>query len=279
MNWILDAALVTDTGVVRDSNEDAGRIVQPGDVSVLASHGVLAIVADGMGGHLAGEVASGMAVDIVHRRYYEAALPQPAAGGDIGAGINAALVGALAAANRAIYDRAAGDSRHAGMGTTCVALAICGDHAYASHAGDSRLYLIRGGGIYQLTNDDSAVGEMVSRGLLSREAARRHEDRNVILKALGTHPTVDASAWPKPLAVLAGDAFLLCTDGLTDLVEEEELADIARGDRAADACHRMVELAKSRGGFDNITVAMLRFAPQPAAHTPLRETREVRVTS
>jgi serine/threonine protein phosphatase PrpC len=274
MNWTLDAALVSDTGAVRNSNEDAGRIVQPGDAGVLASHGVLAIVADGMGGHLAGEVASRMAVDIVHRRYYAA--PPSTTESDAP---QHALVDALNDANRAIYDCAAADSQHAGMGTTCVALAVRGDRAYASHAGDSRLYLIRGGGIYQLTNDDSAVGEMVSRGLLSREAARRHEDRNVILKALGTHPSVEASAWPEPLPVQPGDVFLLCTDGLTDLVEEEELAEAARSDRAAAACHTLVALAKSRGGFDNITVAILRFAPQPALHTPVRETREVRVTS
>lgn len=265
MKWEIAGHVLSDVGCVRDLNEDRGRIVQPRDDGEQARRGVLAIVADGMGGHSAGEVASELAVDAVHRAYYEAAgTPQ------------AALVAALVEANRAIYAAASAEKRLAGMGTTCVAVAICDGHAHAASVGDSRLYLLRDGRIYQMTADDSAVGALVTQGLISRAEARHHVDRNVILRALGTHEEVQVSQWEQPLPLRAGDALLLCSDGLTDLVEDDEIVD-AVGDRhGADACRILVSMARDRGGHDNITVALLRVGA-PATDRAPAPTRELRV--
>jgi protein phosphatase len=265
MTWEIAGHVLSDVGCVRELNEDRCRIVQPSDAAEQGRRGVLAVVADGMGGHSAGEVASELAVDAVHRAYYETA-------GDPGD----ALAGALETANRTIFASASAEKKLAGMGTTCVALSICGDEAHAASVGDSRIYLIRAGGIYQMTADDSAVGEMVAKGLLTRAEARHHAERNVILRALGTHGDVKVSRWEQPLPGREGDTFLLCSDGLTDLVEDEEIV-AAVGDRhGADACKALIDLARARGGHDNITVALLRVAA-PVAHVAAPATREVRV--
>ena len=266
MTWEIAAHVLSDVGCVRDLNEDRGRVVQPADDAERARRGVLAIVADGMGGHSAGEVASELAIAAVHRAYYESE-GEPME----------ALAAALATANREIFAAASAEKKLEGMGTTCVALAVCNDHAHAASVGDSRIYLLRGGGIYQMTADDSAVGAMVAQGLLTREEARHHTDRNVILRALGTHADVQVSRWEQPLPLKAGDAFLLCSDGLTDLVQDEEIVGEI-GDRpGADACKALIALARSRGGHDNITVALLRVGDPAADREPAPATREVRV--
>lgn len=268
MSWETVSCLMTDVGCVRTTNEDAGGIVQPHDVAVLASRGVLAVVADGMGGHSAGEIASRLAVDHVQRAYY-----------DSDGSPDKALAAALGAANRAIFDRSQKDRQLAGMGTTCVTFALCGGMGYAAHVGDSRLYLVRGGGIYQMTNDDSAVGEMVKRGLISRAEARGHKERNVILKALGTRASLDISTWPQPFPVRPGDTFLLCSDGLTDVVEDQELLSAVQGGLVDECCQGLVALARSRGGLDNITVAVVRIAARLEAPRAVRDTREIQVNS
>ncbi|MEO5823512.1 MAG: Stp1/IreP family PP2C-type Ser/Thr phosphatase [Vicinamibacteraceae bacterium] len=266
MTWDIAGHVVSDVGCVRELNEDRGRIVQPGDDGEQGRRGVLAIVADGMGGHSAGEVASELAVDTVHRAYYE----RDGAPGE-------ALVAALEHANRTIFETASAERRLAGMGTTCVALAVCDGHAHAASVGDSRLYLLRDGGIYRMTNDDSAVGELVARGLLTRSEARHHADRNVILRALGTHHDVQVSRWDQPLPVRSGDVFVLCSDGLSDLVEDEEIAELVTGQHGAEAAKALVTLARSRGGHDNITVALVRITAHAAEPVAAPATREVRV--
>ncbi len=266
MTWEIAGHVLSDVGCVRDLNEDRGRIVQPGDAEEQGRRGVLAIVADGMGGHSAGEVASELAVDAVHHAYYGLDGPP-----------QAALVTALEAANRVIFETASAERRLAGMGTTCVALAICAGEAHAASVGDSRIYLLRDGGIYRMTADDSAVGELVTRGLLTRSEARHHADRNVILRALGTHDDVHVSRWEQPLPLRAGDAFLLCSDGLTDLVEDEEIVAAVGERHGADACKALVALARIRGGHDNITVALLRIGVRAADPVAAPATRELRV--
>lgn len=267
MTWEIGASLLSDTGCVRDVNEDCGRIVHPADEEERSARGILAIVADGMGGHSAGEVASRIAVETVHRVYYGTA----GSPGD-------ALGAALHAANLAIFERASHDPALKGMGTTCVALAICGTDAYAANVGDSRLYLVRDDRIYQMTVDDSAVGAMVSQGLLTRTQARHHHERNVILRALGTHEEVQVSTWDTPFPVRQGDRFLLCSDGLSDLVEDDELLEVVKTSHEADACLGLVGLARQRGGFDNITVVTVRVGP-PAQAPSVPATREIQVRS
>jgi serine/threonine protein phosphatase PrpC len=263
----IDASVQTDKGCVREINEDSGRMVRPADPRLLAEKGTLVVVADGMGGHSAGEVASQMAADVVSRVYYETRA-EP----------GAALKRAVEEANRRIHEAAAADESKHGMGTTCTALALCGGRAYAAHVGDSRLYMLRAGQLYQLSEDHSAVNEMVKLGIITKEQARTHEDKNVILRALGTTPEVEVSVLD-PFAVREGDRYLLCSDGLHDLVLEDEIASILSetGDIHA-AGERLIALAKERGGHDNITVGIIAIMPEGTAAAEAQDaptTREV----
>jgi PPM family protein phosphatase len=257
------ASLISDVGCVREVNEDNGRYVSPGDTSLLRSKGLLAIVADGMGGHSAGEVASKIAVDVIHRAYYESDR-------DVATAIESAVL----EANREIYKTAQNDESLHGMGTTCLAFVLRDGSALAAHVGDSRLYLVRDGQIYLMTEDHSAVMEMVKRGIISLEEARHHPDKNVILRALGSHPEVEVSVWAEPFPVSPGDSFLLCSDGLYDLVEDEEIREVVVNNDPSPACQRLVDLAKERGGHDNITVGIVSLKPLlDGTPKPVRETR------
>ena len=250
----IDASVQTDVGCVREINEDSGRMVRPADPRLLEEKGTLVVVADGMGGHSAGEVASGMAADVVARVYYETR-GEPAQ----------ALRRAVEEANRQIHQAAAEDAAKHGMGTTCTALALCRGQAYAAHVGDSRLYMLRGGRLYQLSEDHSAVNEMVKLGIITKEQARTHEDKNVILRALGTTPEVEVSVL-EPFAVREGDRYLLCSDGLHDLVLEDEIASILSETEDIHAAgERLITLAKERGGHDNITVGIIAIMPEGTA--------------
>ena len=261
------ASVQTDKGCVREINEDSGRMVRPSDPALLAAKGTLVVVADGMGGHSAGEVASQMAADVVGRVYYET-----------GAEPGEALRHAVAEANRRIHEAAAADASRQGMGTTCTALALCGGRAYAAHVGDSRLYMLRAGQLYQLSEDHSAVNEMVKLGIITKEQARTHEDKNVILRALGTSPEVEVSVLD-PFALREGDQFLLCSDGLYDLVLDEEIASVLEGAEDIHAAgERLIAMAKERGGHDNITVGIIAIMPEGTAAAEAgnpRATREL----
>ena len=238
------AALRSDVGCHRRVNEDCCHYSEPDEA---AGKGALAIVADGMGGHAAGEVASRMAVEIVNRLYY--------AGAD---GAPATLEKAFREANRMIHKAAQSNARLSGMGTTCTALALRNGFAVCAHIGDSRLYLVRNGAIYLMSEDHSAVMELVRRGVLSRETARGHADRNIILRALGTRPEADATIWQAPFPVRADDCFVLCSDGLSDPVTDEEIKQAVLSAEPAEACEQLIALAKERGGHDNITVGALK---------------------
>jgi protein phosphatase len=261
------ASVQTDVGCVREINEDSGRLLRPSDPAQVASKGTLVVVADGMGGHSAGEVASQMAADVVSRLYYDS----PREPG-------AALKGAVEEANRRIHEAAAADAAKHGMGTTCTALALCAGTAYAAHVGDSRLYMLRAGQLYQLSEDHSAVNEMVKLGIITKEQARTHEDKNVILRALGTTPDVEVSVI-EPFAVREGDRYLLCSDGLHDLVLEHEIAAVLTESEDVHAAgERLITMAKERGGHDNITVGIIRIMPEgteAAEAENLRVTREL----
>lgn len=263
----LTVSVKTDVGCVREANEDAGLFVRPNDPEQIAARGMLLIVADGMGGHASGEVASQMAVDEISRLYYQTP-GEP----------REALKRAVEAANSLIHDAAGADPALEGMGTTCTALAVVGQSVYIAHVGDSRCYRLRDRMLTQITEDDSAVNEMVKLGIISREEARHHEDKNVILKALGTSADVEA-ATPDPFEVRPGDIYLLCSDGLTDMVEDElierTLLDAAD---VHDAAERLVEMARAAGGHDNITAGLIGIVPVGAAaagSAGVRTTREL----
>ncbi len=258
------ASMQSDRGCVREGNEDAGRFFKPSDPELLSGKGVLALVADGMGGHLAGEVASRLAVEIISRVYYQEQMEA-----------REALKEAFLEANRQIYEASQKDEKLTGMGTTCTALALVNGYAHAAHVGDSRLYLMRDDEIYLMTEDHSAVMEMVRQGIIGLDEARNHSDKNVILRALGTNPQVEVETWEQPMAVRLGDQFILCSDGLYDLVEDFKIKEVmAQAQDAHAACERLIKLARERGGHDNITAGIIGI--KPAGHSKARVARVTR---
>ncbi len=253
-------ASLTDVGCVRDGNEDAFGVVRPLDDSGAP---LLAVVCDGLGGHAAGETASRIAVDVISTEYRK-----PAA--DPGA----ALTAAVRQANRVIHRTARTDPALAGMGTTCTALAIRDGRAWCAHVGDSRCYLMRNGGLVLMTEDHSSVMELVRDGTITAGEARHHPDKNVILRALGSHPEVEVWQWPQPFLLQPGDRLLLCSDGLYDLIEDDELLAAVDGAAPHAACTDLVALARQRGAPDNVTVVILAI-PQTATDTTSLTTRPV----
>jgi protein phosphatase len=209
---------------------------------------MLFIVADGMGGHRGGEIASKLAVDTVIASFYASDEKTPVA----------AFKKAFSEANRVIIEKSREDVALFGMGTTCTALAIRPGEAYFAHVGDSRAYILRGGELKQVTEDHSLVGEMVRSGIISDEDAKVHPRRNVITRSLGTHEELETDTPDSPLPLIDGDVFLLCSDGLTSLVDEEELEVVVGANSPREACDRLVELANAKGGKDNITVQVIK---------------------
>lgn len=259
------ASVLSDVGCHRNHNEDCGRYVSPADSQVAADKGVLLLVADGVGGNSAGEIASSTAADVISRVYYDHT-------GDM----QSALVEAFREANREIHQAAADSEDLKGMGTTCSALALKGGSAVSANVGDSRLYLVRDGEIYLMTEDDSVVGAMVKHGLITREQAQRHPDKNVIVSALGGAAEVSVTTWDVPLPVRIGDKFVLCSDGLSDLVKDDEIKETVLAAPPDVACQNLIALAKQRGGYDNITVGVLGVKPtEKESRVEVRVTREL----
>jgi len=243
---VVEASVLSETGPHRQSNEDCGRVVQPSGGDQAARKGVLAIVADGMGGHEGGEVASEMATRIVGDTYISSRhKPEDA------------LVEAFQAANREIFDLSRRHTQLAGMGTTCTAVAVVDGVAYSAHVGDSRAYLVRNGQIYRMTEDHSATMQMVKQGLITLAEARTHENRNVILRAVGTHEEIEVATWDVPFTLRPGDRLVLCSDGLHDVLEDSEICRLAAAVRAEAACRQMLTLAVDRKCTDNVTVAVI----------------------
>jgi protein phosphatase len=262
----LSASIQTDAGCVRKANEDSGRYVRPNDAETQSRKGTLTIVADGMGGHSSGEVASRMAVELISRNYYS----------DNERDAPGALRKSVEKANAEIFITSMTNRKFFGMGTTIIALVLLEGRAFAAHVGDSRLYRLRERKLELLTIDHSQVMEMVKQGIISLEEARNHDDKNVILRAVGTQPVVEVEM-SDVFAVKPNDQFLLCSDGLCDMLEDEEIRRIWLDAKdVAAACEQMIEEAKRRGGNDNITVGIVRVAPESEswAKKPVRITRE-----
>jgi protein phosphatase len=260
----VEAGVATDPGCVRAVNEDALRVIRPTTPEGVAQFGVLAVVCDGMGGHEAGEIASHLALETIVKRLESDDRDPPVA-----------LMRAVQAANRAIFDAAQANPKLRGMGTTCCALLLRGGAAYSAHVGDSRLYLIRSGEIFLMTEDHSVVMDLVRQGAITREEARSHPDKNVISRALGSHKEVEVSASIQPFSVRPNDAFLICSDGLYDLVSDDELLREVGDLHSQVACDRLISLARQRGGHDNISVAVLRMRDETVRSPSPRETRTI----
>lgn len=257
----VDAGALSDLGNVREINEDSLVKLEVDLVHNSASQPLqLYAVADGMGGHAAGEVASMLAAQELTRSLM--GLHNAARAGGAGAAtsdLRALLKGAGQSAAKAVYDQAR--QTQTDMGTTLVAALIDARaaKAYIINVGDSRLYKVSRGTIRQVTKDHSMVQLLIDKQQLTPEEARRHPNANLIYRTLGDKPVVDIDSYEEPLS--AGDALLLCSDGLSGLVEDQELATAIAQEKTPDAaCHRLVALAKQRGGHDNITVIIARFS-------------------
>ncbi len=240
----------TDVGKVRDHNEDWVEVQDPAD-SDARRKGRLFIVADGMGGYQAGEVASRLAAETVKREYYADPSEDP----------TARLRKAVQSANDAVYRSARSDRAHAGMGTTVVVAALVGRKAYIASVGDSRAYVVHQNGISQITQDHSFVGEQIRAGLLTKEQARVHPQRNVITRALGSQAAIQVDTFEGDLS--DGDILVLCTDGLTGHVLDERIHDTVIQLPPQPAVHRLIEMANEDGGTDNISTIVLRIGPPP----------------
>jgi PPM family protein phosphatase len=226
------AAAVTDPGRTRRHNEDAYVIEPP-----------LFAIADGMGGAQAGEVASRLAT---------AALKEAGADG----GGEQRISDLIQAANRRVYDRSSSDPNTSGMGTTITVALVEDDLVSFGHVGDSRAYLIRDAQMEQLTEDHSLVNELLKTGKLSREEAETHPQRSVITRALGTDPDVDVDVFS--VEARPGDLFLLCSDGLSTMIDADTISEIVERNRAdlASAAHALIKAANDHGGEDNITAVL-----------------------
>jgi serine/threonine protein phosphatase PrpC len=232
---VLDSAGFTDPGRKRRRNEDSFVIEPP-----------LFAVADGMGGAQAGEVASRLAA-AAFREFHGADDLEP----------EERLAAIIQEANRRIYERAADDAQVSGMGTTITAALIGGDALIIGHVGDSRAYRLRSGRFEQLTEDHSLVADLVRSGRLTPEEADTHPQRSVITRALGTDPEVDVDAFA--VAVETGDLFLLCSDGLTTMVGDEDIRDLlGRARDLEQAGKGLVKAANRAGGEDNVTVVLFQ---------------------
>ena len=243
----VELANLTDVGCHRAENEDYFCYAEPEDDLDFARKGRLLVVADGMGGHEGGKLASTIAVEAVRDGY----LNHP--GDDPHQALQAAFQDGHAAIQE--YSRVHPELR--GMGTTCTAVTILDNGLSYGHVGDSRLYLIRGYNISRITRDHSQVERLVQDGLITPEEAAVHPQRNVLTAAMGVEPAAaDFSETPLPLE--PGDVLLMATDGLHGLVNDQELLASASTQAPAEACKELVRMAKERGGFDNITVQILK---------------------
>ncbi|HUQ01414.1 MAG TPA: PP2C family serine/threonine-protein phosphatase [Kofleriaceae bacterium] len=242
----------TDVGRVRTTNEDGLAVndlasgaqidAQSGDKAVdVQERGVLLALSDGMGGHQAGEIASALVLESL-----QAAMQQAARGP-----IHMQLEEAVKRANQTVMEAAHADNRR-GMGATLTAVFVRGGEAYIAEVGDSRAYLLRNGRLRQITRDQSLVQLMVDHGVMSPEEAKRSASKNVILQAMGLAPDVRVAI--ARLELRRNDRFLLCSDGVTNEVSDEELKETLTGSPPRAACETMISLANERGGRDNSTV-------------------------
>jgi len=238
----------TDIGCLRKNNEDSFGYWEPEDDAEFQRKGRMAVVADGMGGYEGGQEASQMAVDALLKVYREFTAGDP----------QQALIEGLQAAHEDIRQYGLAHPALRGMGTTCTAIAIVNDGLYFVHVGDTRLYLVRDGGIVQVTRDHSYVGRLVEAGMISREEAETHPQRNILTAAVGTNPELimDSPGRPEPLR--AKDVLLLCSDGLWGVVHDAEILAAVEKNDVEGAGRELIELARERGGPDNITVSILR---------------------
>ena len=237
---------ITDPGCIRTQNQDAYQI------EVLDRHTLLCVVCDGMGGAKSGNVASTLAVDVfvqeVKRTWVAGMDPEKT---------DQMLKNAVKLANFTVYDQSQQFEEFTGMGTTLVAVLVQGKNVTVVNVGDSRAYSVRDDGVRQLTTDHSLVQMMIARGELTPERAKRYPGKNLITRAIGTEPVVECDIFHRK--AVSGECLLLCTDGLSNLVDEQEiLFEIVHGINRQSGCERLLDIAKNRGAPDNVTCVLIQ---------------------
>lgn len=246
INFNDDVCALTDTGLVRAHNEDSNRVES-------TDNGELFVVCDGMGGHVGGATASRIGVDSIceYVQQHNCVVPQQF------------LVDALKYANKHIFDAACSNPELKGMGSTaCVAL-VRGNKVWYAHVGDSRIYYFNAkqNALYRLTKDHSVVQAMVDQGLITEDEAEHHPNKNIIRRSLGIKKELEAEPCQMPLIPCDDDALLICSDGLSGMMSEDDIREVLSTTRDVNEAGKMLmELAKSGGGTDNITVQIVRFS-------------------
>ena len=255
----VEVGSLSDPGQVRELNEDYFGTPETMEISLdlVEQKGRLYAVADGMGGHAAGEVASWQAISTLFVEYY--ASPS--------AEIIKRMKMAIEAANAEVHAQASLDQARAGMGTTLVAAVLQGDDLYVANVGDSRAYLVREQSVEQVTRDHSWVNEQVQAGIITAQEAREHLYRNIITRSLGTRPDVDIDFFQRK--VQPGDVLVLCCDGLSNQVEDDEIARIASNNSVQESSQAFIDLANQRGGPDNVTAIVVKIGEVVKAPLPV----------
>jgi serine/threonine protein phosphatase PrpC len=239
----VSVGVATDIGQVREGNEDSFLVLAP-----------LYAVADGMGGHRGGEVASSLALETVQGMFERK---------------EGSLADQVVEANRAVFDRSQNDRSVSGMGTTLTAALVDGSRVHLVHVGDSRAYLLRGGELAQLTEDHTLVHRMVMEGEISQEEAETHPHRSILTRALGVDQSVQVDE--SDVETAAGDRLLLCTDGLTGMVPEGQIREILlESADPQEAVEKLVKVANRAGGIDNITAVILDFSEDGSGPGPTK---------
>jgi PPM family protein phosphatase len=246
----VDVAGLSDIGCKRENNEDCFAYWEPEDDITFQRLGRLAIVADGMGGAEGGQFASRISVESARDVYSTVGDEDP----------QERLLIAFREANQQVQQEARQKPALHGMGTTLTACAIVANQLYYAHIGDSRAFLIRGGDARQLTRDHSLVARLVESCAIRPEDAENHPQKHVLTAAVGIGEDLQPDFPNEPITLQSGDAVMICTDGLWGQMSPAEIAEIVSTKDATDACQALVQLARKRGGPDNITLQVLRVA-------------------
>jgi PPM family protein phosphatase len=260
----LEVVIKTDLGNVRTNNEDAAVFLRVADENIIRQKGCLLIVADGMGGHNAGEIASKMAVDIISQEYFKPGTETSH---------EKMLKKAFSSANKKIYASGSSGNMTRGMGTTCTAVVIAGPEIYYAHAGDSRAYLYKDNSLLRITEDHTYVQELVNNGDITIGEAQTHPERNILTNAMGTKPDLRVDTGKCPASFDPHDRILVCSDGLYDYFSDAELTQILQKGSLEQVADYFIAEAKKRGGKDNITVALAE-RKEAVPGTGLKSTRD-----
>jgi PPM family protein phosphatase len=243
----------TDVGRRRDHNEDCLGIYRPTAAEEIAHRGTMLVVADGMGGYAAGEIASRLAVEQVVNSFYQ----------DLTSEIDDSLIKALHNANRAVIDKANDDQEKQGMGTTMAVAVIRDEDLSVTNVGDSRVYLLRNGNLSQVSQDHSWVAQLLRAGKITPEEAKKHPMRNVVTRSLGGNLELEVEVYP-PIKLQRNDVIILCSDGLWGPVSADQIQHIVQTRSPQAAADALIEAANEGGGPDNITAIVCQVVEGPS---------------